>query len=42
MMKKLDVELNPVKEKYVKSTRNEYRAVVYYLLTRYLRKESVL
>jgi hypothetical protein len=30
-----------VMEKYGKSNRNKYRAVVYYLLTKYFKKESV-
>ncbi|MGY5850530.1 DUF2853 family protein [Salegentibacter sp. F14] len=38
---KLDVGLNAVMEKYGKSNRNKYRAVVYYLLTRYFKKENV-
>lgn len=38
---KLDVGLNAVMEKYGKSNRNKYRAVVYYLLTKYFKKESV-
>ncbi len=38
---KLDVGLNAVLEKYGKSNRNKYRAVVYYLLTKHFKKESV-
>ncbi|MBI6117495.1 DUF2853 family protein [Salegentibacter maritimus] len=38
---KLDVGLNAVMEKYGKSNRNKYRAVVYYLLTKHFKKESV-
>ncbi|MFD1096386.1 DUF2853 family protein [Salegentibacter chungangensis] len=38
---KLDEGLNAVLEKYGKSNRHKYRAVVYYLLTKYFKKESV-
>ncbi|TVZ25255.1 uncharacterized protein DUF2853 [Gillisia sp. Hel_I_86] len=33
--------LNSVMEKYGKSNRNKYRAVVYYMLTKHFKKESV-
>ena len=33
--------LNQVLEKYGKSNRNKYRVVVYYLLTKHFKKESV-
>lgn len=38
---KLEEGLNAVMEKYGKSNRNKYRAVVYYLLTKHFKKESV-
>lgn len=38
---KLDDGLNAVIEKYGKSNRNKYRAVIYYLLTQHFKKESV-
>ncbi|MCF4102618.1 DUF2853 family protein [Gillisia sp. M10.2A] len=38
---KLDEGLNSVMEKYGKSNRSKYRAVVYYLLTKHFKKESV-
>jgi hypothetical protein len=38
---KLDEGLNTVIEKYGKSNRNKYRAVVYYMLTRHFKKEGV-
>ena len=38
---KLDEGINAVIEKYGKSNRNKYRAVVYYLLTKHFGKESV-
>lgn len=37
----LDAGLDAVMEKYGKSNRNKYRAVVYYLLTKHFGKESV-
>jgi len=37
----LDKGLNAVIELYGKSNRNKYRAVVYYLLTKHFKKESV-
>ncbi|WP_157206706.1 DUF2853 family protein [Mariniflexile maritimum] len=37
----LDKGLNAVMEQYGKSNRNKYRAVVYYLLTKHFKKESV-
>ena len=37
----LDKGLNAVIEQYGKSNRNKYRAVVYYLLTKHFKKESV-
>lgn len=37
----LDVAIDEVLEKYGKSNRNKYRAVVYYLLTLHFKKESV-
>lgn len=37
----LDKGLNTVMEQYGKSNRNKYRAVVYYLLTKHFKKESV-
>ena len=37
----LDSALNSVLETYGKSNRNKYRAVVYYLLTKYFNKEEV-
>jgi len=33
--------LNSVMEKYGKSNRNKYRAVVYYMLTKHFKKESI-
>ena len=49
LMKKLGLKdeakateaLNQVMEKYGKSNRNKYRAVIYYLLTKHFKKESV-
>ncbi len=38
---KLDEAIASVVEKYGKSNRNKYRAVVYYLLTKHFGKESV-
>ena len=38
---KLDEALDAVMEKYGKSNRNKYRAVVYYLLTKHFKKDSV-
>ncbi|SHF88842.1 Protein of unknown function [Salegentibacter echinorum] len=38
---KLDQGLDAVLEKYGKSNRNKYRAVVYYLLTKHFKKENV-
>ena len=38
---KLDEGINSVMEKYGKSNRSKYRAVVYYMLTKYFKKESV-
>jgi len=38
---KLDAGINSVIEKYGKSNRNKYRAVVYYLLTKHFKKENV-
>lgn len=38
---KLDEAINKVIETYGKSERNKYRAVVYYLLTKEFKKESV-
>lgn len=38
---KLDEAIASVIEKYGKSNRNKYRAVVYYLLTLHFKKESV-
>ncbi len=38
---KLDEAIASVMEKYGKSNRNKYRAVVYYLLTKHFGKESV-
>jgi hypothetical protein len=38
---KLEEGLNAVLEKYGKSNRNKYRAVVYYLLNKHFKKESV-
>ena len=38
---KLDEALDAVMEKYGKSNRNKYRVVVYYLLTKHFKKESV-
>ncbi|MEM1376307.1 MAG: DUF2853 family protein [Pseudomonadota bacterium] len=37
----LDSAIDAVMEKYGKSNRNKYRAVVYYLLTQHFGKESV-
>ena len=37
----LDSGIDAVMEKYGKSNRNKYRAVVYYLLTKHFGKESV-
>lgn len=37
----LDNGIDAVMEKYGKSNRNKYRAVVYYLLTKHFSKESV-
>lgn len=37
----LDNAINSVLEKYGKSDKNKYRAVVYYLLTKYFNKEEV-
>ncbi|NRD24878.1 DUF2853 family protein [Winogradskyella litoriviva] len=37
----LDTAINNVIEKYGKSNRNKYRAVVYYLLTKHFKKEEV-
>lgn len=37
----LDAGMNAVIEQYGKSNRNKYRAVVYYLLTKHFKKESV-
>ena len=37
----LDKAIASVMEKYGKSNRNKYRAVVYYLLARHFKKESV-
>lgn len=38
---KANEALNQVLEKYGKSNRNKYRVVVYYLLTKHFKKESV-
>ncbi len=38
---KLDEAIASVIEQYGKSNRNKYRAVVYYLLTKHFKKESV-
>lgn len=38
---KLDEAINKVIETYGKSERNKYRAVIYYLLTKEFKKESV-
>ncbi len=38
---KLDEAIASVMEKYGKSNRNKYRAVVYYLLAKHFKKESV-
>lgn len=38
---KLDAAMNSVMEKYGKSNRNKYRAVVYYMLTKHFKKEGV-
>ena len=37
----LDKAIDAVLEKYGKSNRNKYRAVVYYLLAKHFKKESV-
>lgn len=37
----LDKGIDAVMEQYGKSNRNKYRAVVYYLLTKHFKKESV-
>jgi hypothetical protein len=37
----LDAGIDAVMEKYGRSNRNKYRAVVYYLLTVHFKKESV-
>jgi len=37
----LDKGIDAVMEKYGRSNRNKYRAVVYYLLTKHFKKESV-
>ncbi len=37
----LDSAIEAVLEKYGKSNRNKYRAVVYYMLTKHFKKESV-
>ena len=37
----LDTAINTVLEQYGKSNKNKYRAVVYYLLTKHFKKESV-
>lgn len=37
----LDKAIDSVIEKYGRSNRNKYRAVVYYLLTKHFKKESV-
>ena len=44
LIKKLglkDTAINTVLEQYGKSNKNKYRAVVYYLLTKHFKKESV-
>ncbi len=38
---KVDEAVNQVLEKYGKSNRNKYRVVIYYLLTRHFKKESI-
>ncbi len=38
---KLDEAIDTVLEKYGKSNRNKYRAVVYYLLTKHFGKEAI-
>ncbi len=38
---KLDEALNAVIERYGKSNRSKYRVIVYYLLTKHFKKESV-
>ena len=38
---KANEALNQVLEKYGKSNRNKYRVVIYYLLTKHFKKESV-
>ena len=37
----LDKGIDAIMEKYGRSNRNKYRAVVYYLLTKHFKKESV-
>jgi len=37
----LDEAIDAVMEKYGKSNRNKYRAVVYYLLTKHFKKEAI-
>ena len=37
----LDKAIDNVMEKYGKSNKNKYRAVVYYLLTKHFKKESI-
>ncbi|MBF7091340.1 DUF2853 family protein [Flavobacterium sp. ALJ2] len=37
----LDAGIDAVLEQYGRSNKNKYRAVVYYLLTKYFKKESV-
>lgn len=37
----LDEAIDSVMEKYGKSNRNKYRAVVYYLLTKHFKKEAI-
>lgn len=39
--KNLDAGLELIIEKYGKSNRNKYRAVIYYLLTKFYKKETV-
>ncbi len=39
--KNLDAGLELIIEKYGKSNRNKYRAVVYYLLTKFYKKEAI-
>ncbi|MFL1895541.1 DUF2853 family protein [Aquimarina sp. 2-A2] len=38
---KLDEAINAVIEKYGKSNRNKYRAVIYYMLTKHFGKEAI-